>query len=281
MNLIGKIFVVLILVMSLVFMTLAAMVLGTHTNWFEVVNNPVSGLKIQLQQADIALANATTQREQLQRDLDNEKAARDRAVAKLTTQASDLQKERDQLQNEQAGWVQRVDDATTAMNATQKTLEALRAEVESQREVVATSRKERDDFQNASIKLEDELAQAKGEWDRLKRTNERLLIDVNKIQLAFQEAGIQLNQDGPPQVAGFITQSRDNGLVEINLGSDDGLQAGHELIVYRMGPTAETSQFLGKVKILRTEPDTAVAQEIPGMKRGTIQKEDRVATKLR
>ena len=33
MNLVGKIFVTLILVMSLVFMTLALMVYATHKNW--------------------------------------------------------------------------------------------------------------------------------------------------------------------------------------------------------------------------------------------------------
>ena len=47
MNLLGKIFVVLIIVMSLVFMTLALAVYATHKNWKDIVEGP-NGLKTQL-----------------------------------------------------------------------------------------------------------------------------------------------------------------------------------------------------------------------------------------
>ena len=40
MNLVGKIFTVLIFVMSLVFMSFAVVVYATHRNWKEVVERP-------------------------------------------------------------------------------------------------------------------------------------------------------------------------------------------------------------------------------------------------
>ena len=40
MNLLGKIFIVAIMIMSVVFMTLALMVYATHKNWKDVVERP-------------------------------------------------------------------------------------------------------------------------------------------------------------------------------------------------------------------------------------------------
>ena len=45
MNLIGKIFTVLIFVMSIVFMTMAIMVYATHKNWRDVVHRAQYGLE--------------------------------------------------------------------------------------------------------------------------------------------------------------------------------------------------------------------------------------------
>ena len=53
MNLLGKIFTVLIFVMSIVFMSLSLMVFATHKNWKQAaigVNPKNPGLKMQLEQ---------------------------------------------------------------------------------------------------------------------------------------------------------------------------------------------------------------------------------------
>ena len=57
MTFLGKIFTVLIMIMSVLFMGLAMVVFATHTNWKKVVDNPQAsanaplGLKQQLQQS--------------------------------------------------------------------------------------------------------------------------------------------------------------------------------------------------------------------------------------
>ena len=60
MNWLGKVFVVLILLMSIVFMSLAMMVYATHKNWREVIEGP-NGLAVQLK-------NEQTENEQLKAD---------------------------------------------------------------------------------------------------------------------------------------------------------------------------------------------------------------------
>ena len=63
-----------------------------------------------------------------------------------------------------------------------------------------------------------------------------------------------------------------------SIGSDDGLQNGHELDVYR------GAKYLGRVRIVETRPDRAVAsvlKEFKEVAQDFIRKGDRVATKLR
>ena len=59
-----------------------------------------------------------------------------------------------------------------------------------------------------------------------------------------------------------------------SIGSDDGLKRGLELIVMRDG------QYLGKARVLRTWPDGAVCEVIPGTVEGNIREGDRVATRV-
>ncbi len=82
MNFIGKIFVVLILVMSVVFMAFAVAVYGTHQNWKEKAEQEaqrVANLQTTLQERE-------DEKDQLQKDLDQEKLARKDALAKVETE---------------------------------------------------------------------------------------------------------------------------------------------------------------------------------------------------
>ena len=94
---------------------------------------------------------------------------------------------------------------------------------------------------------------------------------------------VDLGEDGtvrtdvdqiPPDVKGLVVEVGDKNLVEISIGGDDGILVGHTLDVYREGA------YLGRVKVVKTSHDRAVAEIIPDFKRGAIRKGDRVATKF-
>lgn len=280
MNLIGKIFVVLIFVFSLVFMTAAILTYATHRNWRDAVLNPNTGYKAKLTQAETRYKELEGVRQRLETELANERASRQRSVAALVEETTQLARRAEQLEKQEAALKQDTAKAVAAMDATHATLASLRNEIEGLRTDIETARNERNDNFNKAVKLEDSLAQASGKLDLLEKRNADLTNDLSRHQLALQDANIQLDRGGPPRLDGVILASRATGYVEISLGSDDGLEKGHELDVYRTGPTVAENKYLGKVRVVETQPDKAVAQILPNFKRGTIQKEDRVATRL-
>jgi hypothetical protein len=50
MNLVGKLLVVLILVMSVAFMAFSVAVYSTHKNWMDVITNPNTGYQVKLRE---------------------------------------------------------------------------------------------------------------------------------------------------------------------------------------------------------------------------------------
>ena len=120
MNLLGKIFVVLIVVMSLVFMTLALAVYATHKNWKDIVEGP-NGLQAQLDTAQTELDQTKTDYNRLESQLKGEVESAQQQVRKLEAERVALvdrnaavQTELDQLKAERR-------DATAAVAATQRT----------------------------------------------------------------------------------------------------------------------------------------------------------------
>ena len=81
--------------------------------------------------------------------------------------------------------------------------------------------------------------------------------------------------DVPPALRGKVLAVNQNDLLEVSLGSDDGLRAGNTLEVFR------GSSYLGRVQVLTTQSDRAVAKVLPDYKKGVIQKGDDVATRFK
>jgi hypothetical protein len=78
----------------------------------------------------------------------------------------------------------------------------------------------------------------------------------------------------PPPLNGLVTKVSTTGqLIEVTVGSDDGLRKDHTMEVFN------DKRYLGRMKVIETKPDSAVGRmEILN---GRIQRGDRVATKLK
>jgi hypothetical protein len=90
------------------------------------------------------------------------------------------------------------------------------------------------------------------------------------------------NAKNPPAhlVRGVITGIvRDRGLVEVSVGSDDGVNEGHTLEVYRLKPRPE---YLGTIKILNADHHEAVGQIMrsDGVRHSPMAKGDEVASRI-
>lgn len=291
MNLIGKIFTVLIFVMSLVFMSFVVAVYATHKNWRDVVMNPKDkataerpeGLVFQLDDQKKKNQELKDQLDKLTESLAAEKADRRQTLAKLETEKDELTRQRDQQEQELGRLKQDLREAVAAMEATQTTLAGLRTEVDTLRKDVDTARKDRQDQFAKVVKLTDDLHQAVGEMKALKDRNTTLAADYAKALEVLRKFDLQpepaLYTGVPPTVDGVVTAVRAGGLVELNIGSDDGLMPGHKLEVYRLGPNA--NMYLGRVEVTDVSPDKAVAKVVPEFLKGAIQAGDNVTSKLK
>jgi hypothetical protein len=287
MNLVGKIFTVLILVMSVLFMAFAMAVYATHKNWYQLVKNeqPTAdkplGLEKQLKDAQDKNRQLSDEAEKLKQQFDAEKAAKLQAVTKLETELKSSLDELKVLNDKQNALEKDKRAAEAAMNATQTNATGYRTELESQRKTVSESQKDRDEHFKELLRKTDELNQATNEKDLLKKRTDELAKDLAKAEKVLRKHGLDKNKDYsnvPPIVDGVVRATPGAGLVEISIGADDGLLKGHRLEVYRTAGGQST--YVGRIEVVSTAPDRAVCKIDPKYQNSQVMVGDRVASKI-
>ncbi len=283
MNLVGKIFVVLVLLMSVLFAAFAVSVYATHKNWKLVVDNQTPspgqqlGLKQQVEQRDQRLNELKDRRNALSMQLEEEKSAYEQVRVKLENEKEELRRDRDLRDKELAELTQAHREAVAAVDASHKELARLRTDIDTLRTDIRTAHKERDDHFKEVVRLTDQLHAAVFELNQLKETNRELLVELTDMKNKLRAAKIDPDTEmGLPVVEGLVMAILGDGLVEISIGSDDGLRQGHQLFVYRVGGGRST--YVGKVEVLRTDVDRAVCKIVESQ--GNLAKGDRVASQL-
>ncbi len=287
MNLVGKIFVVLILVMSLVFMGFAVAVYATHKNWMDVVNRtePSEGKPLGLKRQ---LSDAQTREKQLRDELDalkNEtkslEVERLASLKSLQSTLDELRRTHDDLQNNEAALKQSERQAVLATQTAQGMLDKALELIDKLRTDISESYAERDKTFKDSVALTDKLIEKESEVERLKNNKIGLLARMAAFKMAAEKQGVNINapvDNIPPKLDGIVLASSSSGLIEISLGSDDGVQRGHEAFISRN--QGGESKFVAKIEIVKTTPDKSVGKVIPSYRKGPVVRGDRVVTKL-
>ena len=148
-----------------------------------------------------------------------------------------------------------------------KMLEVLQQERKQLADQMAQIQAERDKGQASIVDLTDQLNKAFAEVKRLKEENARLAAAVPNPPAG---AG------PPPAIEGVVLGVAAGNLVEISIGADDGLKAGHRLTVFREAAGKKTQ--LGLVDILQTTKDKSICRIDAKSAQGEIVKGDRVAS---
>ena len=274
MNFIGKILVVLIFVMSLVFMSFAVAVYGTHQNWMAEAEKQKNLVDI----ARNALTKAEEEQKTLEAELTREINAREQALAKLETERNGLTAEREELVKERDALLVKDREAVAALDTAQQNLSRLTKEVMGLRTEIRTAQDERDKTFDRIVERTDQVHQLQGEAKRLAERNLQLAAQMASADLVLERHGLHRDMpvDGiPPMLRGKVLAINRDNMVEVSLGTDDGLRVGHTLEVFR------GSKYLGRVQVLHTTTDRAVGKIVPGFKKGVIQKDDDVATRFK
>lgn len=281
MNLVGKIFVVLIVFMSIVFMSFAVAVYATHRNWRnEVIGE--NGLTKQLQSEKTLNNELKDDLAKRLAELNAEKEAKKQALAKLENELAVLKENYAVREKNQEELVKSERASVAAMSTAQANSSKSYEELKKLRADIATAQKERDDHFNGVVKLTDQVNQLENEKETLRLRNVDLAKDVGRADQLLRKLGYDKNRDYsevPPTVDGTILATTGAGLVEISLGSDQGLIEKHQLEVYRKAGGQNT--YVGRIEVVKTSPDRAVCKIDAKFQQSNMMVGDRVATKIK
>ena len=283
MNLIGKILVGVIFVMSIVFMSFSIVLYSTQHDWkdkYQKADADVKKVQADNSTLESRIAKLEDESKRLIAGLEEDKT-------KLQADNERLDKEVESLQGTMAQYQTAADNAVKLSTATQDLMLKQRDELLALRDQLATANTELhtrfEDFvaaNNTARVLAMELASLKSTSGVLGKSLAEaryLLTQLGYGDLAPEVYDAQL-LDIPPRVEGTITDVRQGGLVEINIGRDDGLLQGHKLHVYRDNEGVQT--YLGRIEVLNVKPGKAVGKIMPEYRTGTIMQNDSVTAYL-
>jgi cell division protein FtsB len=283
MTLVGKIFTVLILIMSIVFMSFSVMVFATHRNWKLYADNATPGpgqklgLKQQYEQLQAKKREADTQLESLRSQLAQEQAGRKQALASLQVRANQSEEALRNLQSQYDQLSAQHTNATEVAKTAQTRLEMLESENGGLREKLITVERDLDKKFLDVVSLTEKLAQAESQRRTLEERHTEAASQIAQMKTVLDAKGLTadaLVAHIPPRVEGVVLEVSGGDLIEISIGADDGLREGHPLHVYR------GNSYIGQIEIRRTGPDRAVGQIKKDMQRGQIKRGDRVTSKF-
>lgn len=277
MNLLGKFFIVSIAVAAVFMMAISMAVYTNHRNWrteAENLNTQLSEAKNKNEQLDSSYRSLESQltaeveaSQQEVRKLESERVA-------LISQNTTIQTDLDQLRQQERASI-------AAVASTQQNNEKLAAEVKRLRAAIRENQQARDEAVATTIRTTDQRHQLQGKLSMLEERHIQLAQQLGEATSLLRENGIDASADpqvAVPSVRGMVSATlRQAGsqLIEITIGSDDGLKAKQTIEIFR------GERYLGRAEILRTEPDRAVGRIIRRFQQGQIQEGDDVATKLR
>ncbi len=274
MNLVGKIFTVLICLFCVVLMAMSMVVYATHTKW----NEKAIALDKTVQQVRAEKTEAEPQLTQLKEDIATQKKLLTDSAAALTTEKTKLEADVKRQRDELTALDAKQRDAVAKMEAAQQKYAKEKAREEQLEKQLREAEQARDVAFNDTAKKTDELHEMAAQLALLKKTNSTLAADIAKYKKAAERVGVNLAAaEMTPPVDSRITKTTTSGtgLMEIGVGSDQGLAPGHKLEVYR------GADYLGRVEVVTTAPHTAAVKAVQGFQVGAMKVGDNVTNKLK
>ena len=276
MNLVGKIFTVLIFVMCIVFSSFTLMLHAGHKNWYDEDVKVTAQLdkaneeKAKLQQANKLLDE--------QRKSDN---ARDQKLIGKLQATNDLLTADNLAANTKVLQLQADQRKVVAdFKLVEQNLADIRGEAESLRENNKLAVSERQEIFDKYTKAVTDAATLGAEIGRLEKRMRDLAVEYNKAHMLAQYTKVQesdMQKDPPAGLRGLVIGVRQSD-VEISLGYDDGVRPGQRFAVTRPG---NGNQYVGDIQVIQVDyPNRAVARPVKETMRTPIEKYDHVQASL-
>ena len=281
-NVVGKILIVLQLVFSLCFMCFAGAAYTFHEGW----KNRATTAEDKLRNTNLQLTEAQTARQQLEEKLTADvKTQNERAVmaeAKVTGLETSLAQALGNLANAE----QQRDKHLADLVIAQQEAQARIAETTDARSENLRLNDRVVDGISVRRTLEDQVLELQGQINEAIRREQANIEKLERLRGVLSKNNIDWEDAmrGPilaisEKVNGVVKGSRKNEsrsaeLVEISVGSDDGIAKSMRLIIYR------GAKFICEIEVTEVYPDVAVGRVIEETRNGTIERGDNVTTKL-
>jgi chromosome segregation ATPase len=188
MNLAGKILVVALFIMSLMFATFSIMVYASHRNWREEimraapVGNQDVGLKEQYNRKTTENEHLATQRNNLEEQSKNEKGMRIQDLIALEVMTSALKTEYATKAQELKTKETQLAANTVDLHKSEAELKELTSQVNQLRTQIAAAQDATGEQIKISVSLNDKLATARGQLAVLQERNDQLSSDVKQAK---------------------------------------------------------------------------------------------------
>lgn len=285
MTLVGKIFTVLIFVMSVVFMSFTVAVYATHKNWRDIVmsdDGPQLSLVKQLENKESRNEQLRDQKGRLETELAMQKKASDQVHGELESEYDRLRANHESLVIRQAALLKDQRDAITAVDLAHKTLKDLRKANSDLTANISSAEREKDAALKEMVRLSEENHAAVAESERVKKRQVELSQDLAKAMEVLRKFGLvpvpEKYRDTPPVVEGLVLAVPQQDLIEISIGEDDGLLKGHKLQVVRVQGGRKI--YVGRIEVVRTDYDKSVCKIDPNYRQSPVQVNDRVVSRI-
>ncbi len=262
MTQVGKILVLAIVGFSLVFLGISTTVFMTSKNWKDETAKKTS----EVSKFKKSLADAKAQVDAAKKELADAQSQ----AATATQQFNDrIRLLEDQNKRNETD----IQDVRGKLVTAQENAKTALAEAAFRRDETILLRtqksaveKQANEFKLRQADLTDRIRELERMMETATHNNTDLREQVAKFTTLLQRNGLSTDisqikgLESPPPVEGLIKRvDVTNRRVEITIGSDDGLVAGHELNLYRLKPRPE---FLGKIQIVAVDPNQAVGRVV-------------------
>ena len=272
-NVIGKIFVFGVFVMSLMLMSFAVAIFSSHVNWQNEAKKKGDELK-KLKEEE---ADHKNEIDRLTRNVANSEASRDQVIAKFQQAILEKDKELKKLDGERTEKLAEMQAKIAELANVEADLTDARKKVETLQGDVRVAQQTVDKQVDRSAELAGKLHEKDSFLEIANERKSQLEKQVADARVLLKQSGLSLDnlpKDRVPTISGVVMAVADNS-IEVSLGGDDGLQAGHQIEVYRDG------EYLGRAVVKSVKPDRAVAVLVREYSRGIVQRGDKVTTRLK
>ncbi|MFM8704482.1 MAG: hypothetical protein ACKOHG_11600 [Planctomycetia bacterium] len=272
-NVIGKIFIFAVFVMSLMLMSFAVAIYSSHVNWQEIAEKTKQQLK-DLKEEEASL-NAEITR--LTKNVADSEAARDQVIAKFQQALIEKDKQLKSLKDAGDKKLTEMQEKIAELATVENDLTQARKDVEKLQADIRERQQKVDSQVNRAAELAAQLHEKESFLEIANERKSQLEKQVAQARRLLKQNGLTLDsqpKDRVPTIQGVVMAVADDS-IEVSLGFDDGLQTGHQIEVYRDG------EYLGRAIVKSVKPDRAVAVLVREFSRGIVQRGDKVTTRLK